>query len=639
LKLTRHFLLVSFVLVSVVAPSILSAQDVRGSSLSGFSANGTGVGNSSIGVGINSMTESGTLDVVLKAPNGAPIKGAIITILQPSGQSYKQLTANTDVVHFNELAAPTEFNVRVIVPGFQPAMLKVETKARYSAKLVFELQPMSAQDVAFAARLATLPPKAQKELGKAMDALRADDTSRARHPLDALEHMAPNHPEVTYVLGIYASKTHDEEHAKSYWTHTLELDPKHLQALCSLTEIDIREKNYDEALQLAQRAVQVDSSSWRAHAVLANAYSRKNSYPEALQQAERALELGHSQADVVEPMLASLLARSGNKARAVEILQSFVVAHPANADAREQLDRLEKGESASPSADNADDAAVSDAATALLPVSNWLPPDVDEKMPPVASGGACNVAEVLQGVGQRIEELVHNVDRYTATESLFHESINKWGAPSSTESRKFEYVASISELQPGFFAMDEYRRTDGLPAQFPSGVATLGLPGLALIFHPHNAGNYDMVCEGLATWDGVPVWQIHFRQRPDKPSTIRSYRESLQAASHPVPLKGRAWIAADSFQLIRLETDLVAPVPEIKLVADHIIIDYGPVHFRETATDLWLPHAAEVYFHWNNVRMHRRHTFSDYLLFTTDDHQRISVPAPVPPPSDVPRPL
>ena len=174
--------------------------------------------------------------------------------------------------------------------------------------------------------------------------------------------------------------------------------------------------------------------------------------------------------------------------------------------------------------------------------------------------------------------------------------------------------------------MQEYRGTAGLVDQFPDGIATLGLPGLALIFHPRNAGNYDLVCEGLSRWDGVPVWQIHFRQRPDKPNTIRSYKEGLQGSSHPVALRGRAWIAADSFQLVRLETDLVAPMPEIKLLADHIIIDYGPVHFRKTGTDLWLPHSAEVFFHWNNARMHRVHSFSDFLLFSVDNQQKISAP-------------
>jgi tetratricopeptide (TPR) repeat protein len=613
----KKIFLISLLIGWAAAPSALSAQN---------SAVTNGIAATAAATGLDSFAERATIDVVLKAPNGAPVKGAVVTLITFAGHPYQQLSPDTNLAHFGDVAS-AEYNVRVIAPGYLPATLQVDAKPRHPAQLVFELQPLSAEDAAFASRVAALPPKAQQQLGKAMDALRVGNTAKAQHPLETLQRLAPNHPEVNYLLGVYASKTKDEAHAKSYWTRTLELDPRHLQALLSLTDIALRENDYDEALTLSQRAVQVDPSSWRAHAVLGSAYSRKNDYTEALRHAERAVELGRAQADVVAPMLAYLLASTGDKDRAVGILHTYLSAHPADDAAKDQLERIEKGEFIVVAAANlAEDAAVAHAATAIVPVSNWLPPDVDEKMPPVDSAGGCDVAAVVAATGKRVEELVHNVDRYTATESLFHESINKWGAPDSKQSRKFNYVASITEMRPGVFDLEEYRGSGGLPAEFPEGVATLGLPGLALIFHPHNAGNYDVVCEGLTKWEGVPVWQIHFRQRPDKPNNMRSYQMSLNGPSKNVSLKGRAWIAVDSSQLVRLETDLVAPLPEIRLVADHIMIDYGPVHFKETGTDLWLPHSAEVFFFWNNVRMHRVHSFSDFLLFSVDNVQKISAP-------------
>src|SRR5277367_2033024 len=599
------------------SPSTLSAQTP--SALAGMNATTTATG-------LDSYPVRAIVDVVLKSSNGSPVKGAVVTLITFAGHPYQQQSPDTNLAHFGDVAS-AEYNVRVIAPGYQPATLKVDAKPRHPAQLVVELQPLSAEDAAFANRVAALPPKAQQQLGKAMEALRTADTAKAQRPLENLQRLAPNHPEVNYLLGVYASKTKDEAHAKSYWTRTLELDPRHLQALLSLSEIALRENDYDEALALSQRAAQADPSSWRAQAVLASAYSRENNNPEALQHAERAVELGHSQADTVAPMLAFLLASSGNKDRAIEVLQNYLKDHPTNTDAKAQLDRIQKGEFIVVSATNtAEAAAVASATTAIIPASNWLPADVDEKIPPVDSAGGCDVAAIVAATGKRVEELMHNVDRYTATESLFHESINKWGAPDSKASRKFNYVASITEMRPGILNLEEYRGSPGLPAEFPDGIATLGLPGLALIFHPLYAGNYDLVCEGLTRWDGIPVWQIHFRQRPDKPNDLRSYHEGSAGPSHNVSLKGRAWIAVDSSQLVRIETDLVAPHPEIKLVADHIMIDYGPVHFKETGTDLWLPQSAEVFFHWRNVRMHRIHSFSDFLLFSIDDQQKISAP-------------
>src|SRR5207302_794817 len=102
----------------------------------------------------------------------------------------------------------------------------------------------------------------------------------------------------------------------------------------------------------------------------------------------------------------------------------------------------------------------------------------------------------------------------------------------------------IEEPQPGFLIVEEYRDSGGSPAEFPGGVETSGLAALALIFHPYYAGNFDMTCEGLTRWNGTPAWQVHFRQRRDKPNTVRSYRLGLEGPSYPVALNGRVRPAA-----------------------------------------------------------------------------------------------
>jgi hypothetical protein len=119
---------------------------------------------------------------------------------------------------------------------------------------------------------------------------------------------------------------------------------------------------------------------------------------------------------------------------------------------------------------------------------------------------------------------------------------------------------------------------------------------------------------------------MYFRQRPDKPNTIRTYQIGAEGQAYPVALKGRAWIAADSLQIVRMETDLIDPLPQIRLVADHAAIEYGPVHFQSRNLDMWLPQNAEVHYDWRGRRSHRRHNFRNYLLFSVEDKQRISAP-------------
>jgi hypothetical protein len=67
-------------------------------------------------------------------------------------------------------------------------------------------------------------------------------------------------------------------------------------------------------------------------------------------------------------------------------------------------------------------------------------------------------------------------------------------------------------------------------------------------------------------------------------------------------------------------------VPQIRLLADHTAIEYGPVKFNKGNVNMWLPQSAEVFYDWKGRRIHRRHSFSNYLLFGVEDKQKITVP-------------
>src|SRR6266852_6875634 len=273
-----------------------------------------------------------------------------------------------------------------------------------------------------------LAPKLQKELGKALEALRADKPAEARRHLDAVYRSAPDDADANFLLGIYAAEMNDWAHAKSYWERVLVLAPKHLSALLSLGQSLMRENKSAEASQYLNRALEAEPTSWRAHAVLADACLRQGLLDASIEHAERALELGHCQAGVVQPVLAQSLHLHGDQERAIHVLQAYLQDHPTDAAATEQLENLRAslGPAGQPSPGTASASPSSEpavAASALLS-SNWLPPDIDEKVPPVETGVACNLEEVIEKSGKRIQEFVANVDQFTATEAVTHESIN-----------------------------------------------------------------------------------------------------------------------------------------------------------------------------------------------------------------------
>jgi len=105
----------------------------------------------------------------------------------------------------------------------------------------------------------------------------------------------------------------------------------------------------------------------------------------------------------------------------------------------------------------------------------------------------------------------------------------------------------------------------------------------------------------------------------------RSSRRGRRS-THSIALKGRAWIEEDNLQIVRIETDLQAPLPEIKLLAEHVDIEFGPVTFRNKKESMWLPMTADIYMDLKGRRIRRMNAFNNYLLFSVDDRQSIFAP-------------
>ena len=99
-----------------------------------------------------------------------------------------------------------------------------------------------------------------------------------------------------------------------------------------------------------------------------------------------------------------------------------------------------------------------------------------------------------------------------------------------------------------------------------------------------------------------------------------------------IPLKGRVWVAASSYNVLHVESDLREPMKELELMRDHLAIDYGPVNFQNGKTELWLPWYADMYLELHGKRYHHSHTLSNFRLFAVDTSDKINLPKDAPPP-------
>jgi hypothetical protein len=117
---------------------------------------------------------------------------------------------------------------------------------------------------------------------------------------------------------------------------------------------------------------------------------------------------------------------------------------------------------------------------------------------------------------------------------------------------------------------------------------------------------------------------VEFQQRPDRPA--RTFSFSNPSGSYSAQLKGRAWIAADSGEILHLETGTMQGLPAVHVYHWFLSITYAPVRFQTRDVRVWLPHIADAYSDFGDHRNIVYHTFSDFLLFSVDTDQKIEKP-------------
>jgi tetratricopeptide (TPR) repeat protein len=482
--------------------------------------------------------------------------------------------------------------------------------------------------------------KARKEVKRGVSALKSNNLKEAEKQLGAAYGSDPSSSDVNFLLGYLNYQKREYERAADYLRSAANINPRNKQALTLLGRAGLQQKDYPAARWALEQAVIEDADNWQPHDLLADTYLHQGNFDRARDEARVAIEKGKGHGGPAQLVLGEALVSLGDDQAGVEALNRFLEEsplHPMAGQVRGLIAEIEE-HAAKPAAAASGEKGPSklvgvDPFEALgapiLSANSWQPPGIDEIKLNVAAGAICPIGQVLYESGKRVQELVEDVTRFAAVEDLFHQRLDAYGLPIRTETRKFNYVASISEQQPGYLAVDEYRADKLELAGYPDQIASTGFAALALVFHPHMRDNFEMKCEGLGDWRGQPSWLVRFQQREDRPSRIHSYKVGTQI--HPVNLKGRAWITAEKFQIVRIEAELVSPMPEIQLLSEHQVVEYGPVPFARKNTTLWLPKSAEIYFDFRRHRYYRRHSFDHYMLFAVDSDEKRKEPQNKPP--------
>jgi hypothetical protein len=275
-----------------------------------------------------------------------------------------------------------------------------------------------------------------------------------------------------------------------------------------------------------------------------------------------------------------------------------------------------------------------------VPALRWDPPRVDASLPSLSATPACSLPDVLTQTGQRAEELMEHLQNFIAHEQVRYEQTSSpvmLGMSTSTGiqevgnapkemsfAAKYDYIVDFGEKSGAIRVHETRTPLAGTNDGRLGAILDKGVPMLALIFYPALRGDYEMRCEGATEWKDQRVWVVHFHQRKDKPP--RTAKMETPTKIYPLSIKGRAWIAADSGQVLHLETNLMRRVPIIELEENAFSVDYAPVKFQSQDVEVWLPQFALGYTDFAKRRMITEHTFSDFQLFSVQTQETIQKP-------------
>jgi hypothetical protein len=249
----------------------------------------------------------------------------------------------------------------------------------------------------------------------------------------------------------------------------------------------------------------------------------------------------------------------------------------------------------------------------------WNPPDLDPRKQDRVDASECELDDVLTQAAARATELVTNLQNFTAQEHIVYRVLGGGASQIDSGTADFGYNAALVRHTEGF-KVSETRVSENGSRPFPPASQSIGLPEMALIFLPEIQANYEMHCGGAVLWQGQAAWLVTLRQRKDRPDHTATF-SAANGDVYPAPLKGRAWIAQESGEVLHLEIGLMHPVLQVGVDGWFLSIDYAPVKFRTRNVEVWLPQFAETYDDASYRRTITSHEFSKFLLFSVDTRQ------------------
>ncbi len=224
---------------------------------------------------------------------------------------------------------------------------------------------------------------------------------------------------------------------------------------------------------------------------------------------------------------------------------------------------------------------------------------------------------ILERSGQRVADFFRNMVDMVAHEDVRQEVLGPAGSVAAIQDVKYDYLILANGHQAPV-AYSEYRTDVHGHAAEQAGIAqgyaiTSGFVLKSAYLLPQLQAESTFRFVGEQTFNSRDTYVLAFAHRPRG----TAYWGTVVTAWGRVRVldQGIIWVDKNTFQIVRIRTDLLAAHSEIGLAVQTTVVTLGEVQIADMPGPLWLPDQVSVYAIFQGQAFRNEHRYTNYERF------------------------
>ena len=156
-------------------------------------------------------------------------------------------------------------------------------------------------------------------------------------------------------------------------------------------------------------------------------------------------------------------------------------------------------------------------------------------------------------------------------------------------------------------------------------IMSSGYASLCIYLHPAHQANSRFRYLGRDQRKSHPH-VIAFAQKPEAGEYLAQYYDVSSSIRVRYLVHGFVWIDAESYQILRIRTNMLSLEKPAALKKTSTDVRYGRVKFKGNRQEFWLPKRVDISWEFPDWNYSNRHEYSDYHQFSVASDYEISQP-------------